>query len=337
MVRVPGYPTSASLGHKTMPRTIQCPHCFVVLNVPEAAVGRRLKCPHCQSKFAVPAVAPEDSAVALPGSSGSIELPTSPAPIGGTYELPMFLDETPKSPPGKPAPPPKPVPAPAPVGDALALFQDEPKSARKPKGAEARANARRCPTCGGVVAVGMSLCNNCGLDLDTGQRIAPMEVFEDETPASFRPPMPPLGVLFVGSLCAAGNLLLAVASMVAWSKGKDGAQFLLIVWLFGIFASVQFLRRKAIRPLFLSLSLAVGTGVVYLIALPIYDANVTTGAAPIIDTPPTAFEDPDEPHIRPITDQLDMQKISWGIFSLLAYAGLTVYLNSPAIRREFKR
>ncbi len=66
-------------------------------------------------------------------------------------------------------------PAPA---DALALFQDEPKQNRKPKGAEARAKARRCPSCGGVVGIGMSLCNTCGLDLDTGKRVAPLEIFE---------------------------------------------------------------------------------------------------------------------------------------------------------------
>src|SRR2546429_591121 len=60
-----------------------------------------------------------------------------------------------------------------PVGDALALFQDSPKAAPRRLGAaEARAQARRCPTCGGVVPAGMSLCQTCGLDLETKTRVS---------------------------------------------------------------------------------------------------------------------------------------------------------------------
>ena len=54
MARVPEYPTAASVGQKTMTRTIQCPHCGVVLNVPESAAGRKLRCPKCSTKFATP-------------------------------------------------------------------------------------------------------------------------------------------------------------------------------------------------------------------------------------------------------------------------------------------
>ena len=35
-----------------MRRTIQCPQCGVVLNLPEDAEGKRLKCPKCANKFA---------------------------------------------------------------------------------------------------------------------------------------------------------------------------------------------------------------------------------------------------------------------------------------------
>jgi hypothetical protein len=259
-----------------------------------------------------------------------VELPTSPAPLRETFDLPSLGEDVPRSTPGK-------TPAKsAPAADVMALFQDEPKTARKPKGAEARAHARRCPGCGGVVGVGMSLCNTCGLDLDTGQRVV-VDVLDDEMPQAYRPPSPSMGVIFVGSLCAVGFLLLSAASVVSWSKGQEGAPFLLIVWLFGIYGAVQFLRRKSMRPLFVGLSLAVGIGVVYLIALPIYDANMPTSAAPVIDNAPATPVDPDAPQIRPITEQLDMTRISWGIFSLLAYAGLAVYLNSPAMRREFRK
>ena len=374
MPRVPGYPSEASPGHKTMTRTIQCPQCGVVLNVPDSAAGRKLKCPKCATKFATPSGSPADSAIAEtgpsstmfptrhgPGSSGSIELPTtkssgsvelptsgpkkggggfdfdlptaSDAPLRDMFDLPLLSDPAPKSSPGQPK-----APTPA---DALALFQDEPKANRKPKGAEARSKARRCPSCGGVVAIGMSLCSTCGLDLDTGQRIAPLEVFEEEMPEAPRAEMPPLGVLFVGSLCAMANLLLSAASLIAWQKGQDGVQFLLVVWLFGLYASVQFLRRKSIRPLFLALALGVGIGVVALIVLPIYQANVEPDAA--VTNPEFIAKpiDPDAPPVVNIAERLNasggVTKITWGIALLLGYAALSVYLNSPSMKRQLKR
>ncbi len=339
MARVSGHPTSASPGQKQMTHTVQCPHCGVVLNVPAEAAGRRLKCPKCETKFPAPATfGPGDSAIAgpspasslfpargNPGSGGRIELPTSPASLRETFDLPLLAEATP----GASRPP----PSTSPVADALALFQDEPKSARRPRGAEARAQARRCPTCGNVVPIGMSLCSKCGLDLDTGRRVASMEIFE-EAPAPSRPESPSMGIFFVGGLCAVGNLLLAVVSLVAWYNGHEGMQFLLVVWLFGIYAAVQFLRRRSIRPLFVALSLAVGIGVVLLIALPIIYANMPTDSGPIVDNPGVRVADPAAPDLRPIT--VDMNKIGLGVASLLAYAAVSVYLNSPAMRRHFR-
>ena len=378
MMRVPGNPNAASLGQKTMTRTIQCPECGVVLNVPESAAGRKLRCPKCATQFAATVTGPADSAIAGPnsdstiyptrkgppssgdfdlparrGSSGSIELPTSPptkggsggdfdlpsspAPLRDMFDLPSLPEAAPKSSPGQ-AKAPSTAPS---TADALGLFRDEPASNRKPKGAEARAKARRCPSCGGVVGVGMSLCNTCGLDLDTGQRIAPPDVFEDEMPEAPRAEMPPMGVLFVGGLGAMANLLLSVVSLVAWSKGQGaGMLCLLVVWVFGIYASVQFLRRKAIRPLFLALGLGVAIGAVYLIALPIWEVNAGTDFVapnPNPTTQPAEPADPDAPLLRNMADQLDMNRITWGIALLLSYAALSVYLNSPAMKRQFNR
>ena len=336
-----------------------------MLNVPEAAAGRRLKCPHCASKFSAPAFAPPKTSAGPgssrfaasggPGSSGSIELPTlglndgssgtvelplgrggfdldlptSSGPLRDTFDLPMFAEDTPRKP-GKAATPAAPSPA-----DVLALFQDEPKSARKPKGAEARAKARRCTSCSNVVPAGMSLCSRCGLDLDTGQRIAPLDIIEEaEMPDAYRPAVPPMGVLFVGSLAAAGFMLLSFASLIAWTKGMAGVQFLLLIWMFGIYGATQFVRRKSIRPLFTAVSLAAGIGAVFLILMPIYDANMQTSAPP---ARPHEMFDPDAPDIRPLTDHLDLNKISLGIVSLLGYAAFGIYLNTPGLRRQFKK
>jgi hypothetical protein len=268
-----------------------------------------------------------------PPSSGDFDLPTtSSAPLRETFDIPLLGEDLPSLGHGK-------TPAAAP-DDALALFKDEPKTNRKLTGAEARAKARRCPSCGGVVGVGMSLCNTCGLDLDTGQRIAPLDVFDDEMPVAPRADTPPLGVLFVGSFSVLINLLLVVISVVASRTMGSGMLCLMIVWIFGIYGSVQFRRRKAIRPLFLSLGLGVAIGTVFLIVLPIWAANVGTDVppAPVATSDPT---DPDAPVIHNLAEDLEktgaMRKITWGIAMLLSYAALSVYLNSPPIKREFHR
>ena len=351
MARVTEDGMSASVGQKTKQRIVRCPHCSIELNLPDSALGRRLKCPKCESKFIAPMatdrVEPNNtSSLFLPirggssgsmelpsfgGSSGDVELPTSLAPLRETFELPLLSDDDQPKRGKSPA-----KSAASAVGDASALFQDEPKSARKLKGAEARAQARRCSSCSSIVPAGMSLCSRCGLDLDTGQRIAPMEIYDDEMPVAHRSPAPPMGVLMVGSMCSLGFSLLSMVSLVQWSKGVQGAQFLMVIWVFGLFGGVQFLRRKSIRPIFLALSLAIGVASVYLIALPIYHANTPQVAATsnLIADPTVDF---DGPQLHSIAESLDMNRITWGVGSLLSYAAIAVYLNSPGLRRQFRR
>lgn len=350
---------SASVGPKVKQRTVRCPHCSIELNLPESALGRRLKCPKCEAKFTAPAspdlaVAEEGSSLYLPthgpgssgsvelpsfgGSSGSVELPTSLAPLRDSFDLPLLADDD--------APARSAVPRAAAgkggSADAHGLFKDEPKSNRKLKGAEARAQARRCSSCSSIVPAGMSLCAKCGLDLDTGQRHSPLDLFEDTMPVAARSSTPPLGVLLLGSLCSFGFLLLALISLVHWTGGVKGAQFLLVIWLFGLYGGVQFLRRKSVRPMLLGLSLAVGVGSVYLIALPVYYANMPPEVVPTDTNPIKEIEknfegEIDGPQITSIADKLDLNSITWGIGSLLSYAAVAVYLNSPGLRRHFKR
>ncbi len=345
---------SLTTGPKVMQRTVRCPHCSIELNLPESALGRRLKCPKCESKFTAPtseslASAPEGSSTYLPthgpgssgsvdlpsfGSSGDVELPTSLAPLRETFDLPLLSEvDSPSRPKASKTPG-----AASGAADALGLFKDEPKSNRKPKGAEARAQARRCSSCSSIVPAGMSLCSKCGLDLDTGQRHAPLEIFEDDMPVAHRPVTPPFGVLMLGSLCSFGFLLLALISLVHWSRGIRGAEFLLVIWMFGLFAGVQFLRRKSVRPMLLSLSLTAAVGFVYLIALPIFYANMPAEVVPVSDDSitTTVMEVTEGPQIKSIADSLDLNRITWGVGSLLSYAAVAVYLNSPGLRRHFK-
>lgn len=345
---------AAPVAQKTRTRVIHCPHCSIELNLPESALGRRLKCPKCEVKFQAPSSEASDSmssasSMFLPtrggssgshelpsfgsgsGSGSSVELPPSLAPLRETFDLPLLSEDLPRRPAAPNA-------AAKPEGDVRALFQDEPKSNRRLKGAEARLQARRCTSCSTVVPAGMSLCSRCGLDLDTGQRHTPLDIFEEEMPATRQAPLPPLGVLMVGSLCSIGFLLLATIALVKWLQGGQGYQCLLVVWLFGLYAGAQFLRRKAIRPILVALSLAVGIATVSLIALPIYNANypqVTVGDDSGFSAP--QGEVSESTLIKPLEERLDLKQIYFGVGSLLSYAGLAVYLNSPGLRRQFHR
>ncbi|WP_435021612.1 hypothetical protein TA3x_002468 [Tundrisphaera sp. TA3] len=344
MARVPDFSTAALPGQVGSPKTVQCPECGVVLNVPATAAGRRLKCPRCETRFP----APEASSAVIPtingssaassmyapmdregGSSGDFTLPSSLPPLRETFDLPLLSDLGPTTPPAGAAPP---------VSDAMALFQDEPKAARRPKGAEARADARRCPTCSGVVPVGMSLCSKCGLDLDTGQRVETLDLF-DEAPAAPRQVSFPMGVFIIGGISALGSVILAVVSLLAWNKGMQGAEFLLAICLFGVYASVQFLRRKSARLLMVALSIGIFINIAALIALPIYHANFVDDAVPtdIIAPAPGSLEELEGPRIRSIDERLDMGKIKLGVTLLLGYAALAVYMNTPSFRRQFAR
>jgi hypothetical protein len=277
--------------------------------------------------------APSSGSIDLPtpsprkgGSSGSIDLPMAAGPLRETFDLPLLGEDlpTPKASTKKPAA----------ADDALALFQDEPKTNRKPTGAEARSKARRCRDCGGVVPVGMSLCGTCGLDLDTGKRVAPLDLIDDDMPVAHRAEAPAMGVLFVGSLAIMLNVVLAIVSLIASAKQGSGMLCLMVIWLFGIYASVQFLRRKSIRPMFLALGLAAAIGAVYMIALPIYDANIGGDASAPFVADPNDFEGP---AIRNLAQQIDLSRISWGVAMLLGYAALSIYLNTPSIKREFAK
>jgi hypothetical protein len=217
--------------------------------------------------------------------------------------------------------------------DALALFDDRPAaSTRRKAGAEARAQARRCPTCGGVVPVGMSLCQTCGLDLETGTRIA---LDDDLAP----PPPPrasvPLPITIVGGVCCALSAALTVFALVRWQQGMPGAQFFIPVAGFGVYAAVQFLRGKSVKLLLAALTLGAVIDVFAFIAMPIYKAQIETTVVHR-DTP---IDDPDAEAemIRPVTEQLDTQQLSTGITLLCFYALVSIYLLSPQVQRHFRK
>ena len=127
-----------------------------------------------------------------------------------------------------------------------------PSRARRPA-QEARSSSRRCPTCGGVVPVGMSLCQTCGLDLESGTRI---DLIDDLAP----PPAPAARVCRCRSRSSAASAAplsaaLVVAAFLMWTKGISGTQYFIPVAAFGGYASVQFLRGKSVKLLLVALTL----------------------------------------------------------------------------------
>ncbi|MDX2037091.1 MAG: hypothetical protein SFX72_10600 [Isosphaeraceae bacterium] len=334
--------------------TVQCPHCGVVLAVPEGAAGRRLKCPHCSQIFraeiaaaasppaapvrppvmetrrppsTAPGVPPKKPAPAAPPAApplfvDDIEVPRGDGPLRDILDLPLLDDGPPKN-------------STRPENDALALFSDDAPPKKKVLAGDARKQMRRCPTCSTPVPAGMSLCSTCGLDLETGRRIG---LEEDLVPVSSGPRRQgmPLEVLGVGGLTLIASIILAVMALVGTQNGTTGAEFLLVVCLFGIFASVQFLRVKSVKLLIVALTLGVMVDVIALIAIPVYTAVTDVEFTQVGNVSPDDELEVDH-GIRPITEKLDMNRVTWGIALVFAYAAISVYLNSPPIRKHFER
>ncbi len=349
----PSPPKPVGHGPRNMPsKTVQCTHCGVVLNLPEKVEGRRLKCPKCGERFHVGSGPAGDKAVASPNdqhsgnnndpdsslllsSRSSLgDLPVMPTNGGGnlgeTFELPLLSDpETPS----RPAATPPGAAGGGEAADALALFDDSPKPRRKKTGAEARASARRCD-CGGVVPVGMSICQRCGLDLDTGARV---DLADDLSPP---PPPPPPGptiiMSVIGSLCAATALALAGFATYEWNRGVSGAIYFIPIALFGIYAALQFLRGKTAKLLLVALALGALVDLTFMIGAPIINAMNET--APVErQLSPNDDAELEREIIKPYAERLDTDPIFKGIALLFVYAGVSIYLISPGVQQHMRR
>jgi hypothetical protein len=297
-----------------------------------------VKCPRCGVKFLVTVTSPPGAAepdrpstLELKGRSDFQDLPVLPnsgADLRETFGIPMMSDEdSPKSRPPSASGIRK---GSSPAADAAALFEDQPAPRKKKVGAEARAQARRCPTCGGVVAKGMSLCQTCGLDLESGMRVA---LDDDFAPPPVRDDGPPVPIIVVGGLALAASAALAVYSVVIWAGGMAGAIYFLPVALFGIYAAVQFLRRKSVKLLLTALTLGAAINMAALVFMPIYQANADIKIGRNTDNDPDAEEE----KILSPADELDTRKIGTGFLILFLYAVVSVYLLSPGVNKHLKR
>jgi hypothetical protein len=329
-----------------MASTTQCNQCGIILNVPDQALGKRLKCPHCGARFgAVPgdprsaessfllqkAEVPSARPEVRDRPDSSVEaLPTVAGEVQETYDLPRTKEA---SAPANASPKPgvKSARAAQPVADARALFDEGPKKPRRVSQAEARSQARRCPTCGSVVPAGMSLCSRCGLDLESGARVD-LDV-DFAPPPEPRAPALPLPVTIIGGVTFLGSLAFTIVSFVFWLQGFDGYQYFVPVGLFGTYAAVQLLRQKSVRLLLMALSFGLAIDIVALIAMPIYRANVEASA--VDQTIAAGGHEEVEVVIPSVVDKLDTQRLTIGLSLIFVYAGVVFYLLTPRVQRHF--
>ncbi len=329
---------------RTMSSTTRCPHCRVVLNVPESAGGKRLKCPKCGEKFhaelgpapstpGIDTAGPASSQMTtLPrprpdrgGGHGQPDLPTASRDLREAFDLPLLMDED-ASPSKSRAP-----------DAASALFGDDP-APRKPTAAETRQTARRCPTCGGVVPQGMSLCQRCGLDLDTGQRVEVNDMYDDDedeeggyAPA-YQEPSAPVGVWIVGLLSIVASVVLGVLALI--NLGGFGGLSMALVCVLGLFGGLQFLRGRSAKPLLIALTFGAFVNVVGMIVLPVVEANQTAKTVEVRYDEETGEA---LPVIQGLKDRIDTQKLTWGVVILIVDAMAMIYVTTSGVRRHFDR
>ena len=328
-----------------MPQTIQCKNCGVVLNLPpHVKAGKRLKCPRCATRFVVSetdassiSTVPGTTDAALtsfdlekrPPSTDDLPSATSEGDLRDTFDLPLSG--------GRDAEQGSAVSAPA-TADAAALFADSGPSKRRPTAAEARSRARRCSHCGGGVPPGMSICQTCGTDQETGMRVG----LEDDLapPAPPRPDGPPLHVAIVGGMCGTGALILALAGAIQSTRGQSSLENywwlgVAIVSAFGVFACVQLLRGKSARTLLLALTVGVVFNLIGMVAYPVIEPFLEDPAAsppPIVD--PANNDNPDVPTF---VDKFNAQRVVIGSGLVVLYAVLSLYLISPQVKKYIFR
>jgi hypothetical protein len=260
--------------------------------------------------------------------SSSETLPTAAGDLRDTFDLSSMTEVA--GPPGSRMVTTA-VAGPKQTADALALFNDPPKEKRRLKPAEERSKVRRCPTCGGVVPAGMSICSKCGLDLESGARVS---LDDDLVPPPPPAPTMPIPVGVIGGVCLLGSVIFSIATVSLWLRGSDGFQYFVPVSFFAVFAAVQFLRRKSIKLLLIALTFGLAIDIVALIAMPIIHANV--GMAPV---PRTELSDDlaqADIAIPSVVERLDTQSLTLGIVLIFVYAAVAVYLLSPQVRRYFR-
>jgi hypothetical protein len=221
------------------------------------------------------------------------------------------------------------------AADAAGLFTDTGPSKKRQTAAEARAKARRCTQCGGLVPQGMSICSSCGTDQETGMRVG----LEDDLAPPPRPQAegPPLHISVIGTFCGAIAVIMMIFAAIQSVRPNSTVEnvcwiSLALVSGFGIYAVVEFIRGKSAKLLMLALSLGVVVSVMTLIAIPLFEAYFADPAQIMKESRSNDLElAPFE--IKPPEERIDQRKIKAGAGVLIIYAFLAIYLMSPPVKK----
>lgn len=184
----------------------------------------------------------------------------------------------------------------------------------------------------------MSICVTCGVDQETGIRVGLDDDLAPPPPPA--PSGPPLHVAIIGAMLGIGALIMLILSLINSVGGAGGWQkygwlCLALVSCFGIYAVVQFLRLKTAKLLMVALTLGVVINLMALIAMPLILSNWVMGQT----VEEFRSDNPEDAGIliKPPEDQLDIRSIEVGVTLLVIYAGLALYLMSPAVKKPFQR
>jgi lysylphosphatidylglycerol synthetase-like protein (DUF2156 family) len=157
------------------------------------------------------------------------------------------------------------------------------------------------------------------------------------------PSGPPIHVAAVGGVLGVAALILLIVSLVQSVGGEEswrnyGWLCLAVISGFSIFAAVQFIRLKTVKLLMVALTLGVVIDLMVLIAMPLFMAHFAEADNDVsVITAPS--NDPDDAgvKIKPLEEKFDIQRFWFGVALLVAYAGLSIYLMSPAVKKPFIR
>ncbi|MDB5352925.1 MAG: hypothetical protein JWN86_4172 [Planctomycetota bacterium] len=194
----------------------------------------------------------------------------------------------------------------------------------------------------------MSLCDRCGLDLDTGQQYAVEEVLDDGPPIEIDPG-PPASVIVIGLTTLIASLLLC--GLTIFQLEGLGRICLVPVCLFGVLGATQFLQGRSMKPLVVALMIGGAVDILTLIVLPIIQADEMVEVAPpmadgaeTVTAPPARPESEDaeqgdgasKPITKHLSDRIDYTKITLGIVVLLLDAAMLIALSAPGVNRHFE-
>lgn len=158
-------------------------------------------------------------------------------------------------------------------------------------------------------------------------------------------------MLLIGVTTLFASLVLAFLSIISF--GGLGLLCLSLTCLFGVVASIQFLRGQSVQGLVVALLLGGGVAIVTLIVMPIVVANSVAASSGKMALPPpedagsdglsdapemeAAVHTDEEgaPIVSPIVAKIDMTKVVWGVILVFADAFLLLMISTPPVQRYF--